>query len=91
MVVSYMAAPKLSNITNNGQIYLLRKQMLLHMSHANSMQSLQPLIQADAPPGTLFPAFALYCYLIGSAIIKMISTSSLLNHIIFKHANLQLF
>ena len=86
-----MVAPKLSNVTNNGQIYLWRKQMLLHMSHVNSMQSLQPLIQADAAPGTLFPAFASYCYLIGSAIIKMISTSAFLNHIIFKPSNLQLF
>lgn len=31
--------------------------MLLHMSHANNMQSLQSLIQADASPGALFPAF----------------------------------
>lgn len=54
LVVSAAEQP---NVTNNGQICLRRTQMLLHMSHADNMQSLQPLIQADASPGTLFPAF----------------------------------
>lgn len=44
-IILYMLAPKLHNMTNNGQIYSYRTQMLLHMSHANNMQSLRPLIK----------------------------------------------
>lgn len=41
----------------------------------------------------VFPPFpnASYCYLIGSATIKMISTSSLFSHTISNCSNLQLF
>lgn len=77
-------------MTNNGQIYLWRTQMLLCMSHPNNIQT--KLMADNSNRRTCFPLLtpAPYCYLIGSVVIKIQSTSCLFRHITFKHSNLQL-
>lgn len=75
----YIIQDSLNNMTNNGQIYLWRTQMLLCMSHPNNIQT--KLMADNSNRRTCFPLLtpAPYCYLIGSVVIKIQSTSCLLD------------